>query len=45
MHRYLCEFDYRLNTRHLTDRERMTASIDGIVGKRLMYRRICETQA
>lgn len=44
LHRYLCEFDYRWNTRHLTDRERMTASIDGIVGRRLTYRRIGEAR-
>lgn len=42
MHRYLCEFDYRWNTRHLSDAQRMTKSIGGIVGKRLTYRRIGE---
>ena len=45
LHRYLCEFDYRWNTRHLTDRERMTASINGIIGRRLTYRRIGEARA
>lgn len=45
LHRYMCEFDYRWNTRHLTDAERMRQSIGGIVGKRLTYRRIGETRA
>lgn len=45
LHRYLCEFDYRWNTRHLTDAERMTKSVGGIVGKRLTYRRIGESTA
>ena len=40
LHRYLCEFDFRWNTRHLTDAERMSESIGGIVGRRLTYRRI-----
>ena len=44
LHRYLCEFDYRWNTRHMTDRERMSASIGGIVGRRLTYRRIGEAR-
>ena len=40
LHRYMTEFDYRWNTRELTDAERFTKSIGGIVGKRLTYRRI-----
>jgi transposase-like protein len=39
LHRYLCEFDYRFNTRHMRDFERFQASIPGIVGKHLTYRR------
>ena len=40
--RYVCEFDYRYNTRvalGYTDAERFTESFPGIVGKRLTYRR------
>lgn len=40
--RYVGEFDYRYNTRTalgFTDAERFAASIPGIVGKRLTYRR------
>jgi hypothetical protein len=39
LHRYMIEFDYRYNTREMSDMERFTASIPGIVGKRLTYRR------
>jgi transposase-like protein len=42
LHRYLGEFDYRYNTRTVTDFERFSSSIPGIVGKRLTYRRIGE---
>ncbi len=42
LHRYMGEFDYRYNTRDMTDIERFSASIPGIVGKRLTYRRIGE---
>ena len=45
LHRYLGEFDFRWNTRKMTDAERMHLSIGGIVGKRLTYRRIGEAQA
>jgi transposase-like protein len=41
--RYVGEFDYRYNTRialGFTDFDRFTASMPGIVGKRLSYRRI-----
>jgi hypothetical protein len=39
LHRYTGEFDFRYNTRKMTDAERMALSIPGIVGKRLTYRR------
>lgn len=35
--RYLHEFDFRYNTRRVTDAERMIAALDGIEGKRLYY--------
>jgi len=40
--RYVCEFDFRYNTRTAlgySDADRFAASIPGIVGKRLTYRR------
>lgn len=37
LHRYLAEFDYRYNNRHLTDEERAANAINGIIGKRLTY--------
>src|SRR5438067_9122390 len=43
--RYLAEFDYRYNERMslgVSDSERMRKSVQGIVGKRLTYRRINE---
>jgi transposase-like protein len=36
---YLAEWDYKFNTRKISDAERMAKSIGGIVGKRLTYRR------
>ena len=42
LHRYLAEFDYRYNERvalRVDDRERMEKSVNGIVGRRLTYRR------
>jgi len=42
LHRYLGEFDYRYNNRIVSDFERFSGSIPGIVGKRLTYRRIGE---
>lgn len=42
LHRYLAEFDFRYNNRTITDAERMSKSIGGIVGKRLTYRRVGE---
>lgn len=35
--RYLCEYDFRYNTRLVTDFQRMEMALDGIQGKRLMY--------
>lgn len=37
LHRYLAEFDFRYNNRIVSDYERLSASIRGIVGKRLTY--------
>lgn len=39
--RYTAEFDFRYNTRKVTDAERADASLLGIAGKRLTYRRPC----
>ncbi len=38
LHRYLCEFDFRANTRDLSDFERATVLLAGAKGKRLVYR-------
>jgi transposase-like protein len=35
--RYLCEFDFRYNERHVTDMERTGKALEGIKGKRLTY--------
>lgn len=43
LHRYLAEFDYRYNNRTalgVDDATRMEKSVQGIVGKRLTYRRV-----
>ena len=45
LHRYLGEFDLRYNNRTISDAERMSKSVGGIVGKRLTYRRIGEARA
>lgn len=37
LQRYLPEFDFRYNTRELTDAERAELAIKGAEGKRLMY--------
>jgi hypothetical protein len=37
--RYLGEFDFRYNTRDMTDMERTIVAAKGITGKRLTYRR------
>jgi hypothetical protein len=45
--RYLAEFDFRYNERSalgVSDAERMTKSVAGIVGKRLTYRRTDEAK-
>lgn len=39
LHRYTAEFDFRYNTRQISDRERADESLKGIAGKRLTYRR------
>ncbi|MBE5073670.1 IS1595 family transposase [Erythrobacteraceae bacterium E2-1 Yellow Sea] len=39
LRRYITEFDFRYNTRKLTDFERADESLKGIAGKRLTYRR------
>ena len=42
LHRYLAEFDFRANTRHLNDFERSDALLRGTAGKRLMYQQPSE---
>jgi ISXO2-like transposase domain len=42
LHRYMGEFDYRYKRRAVSDFERFSSSIPGIVGKRLTYRRANE---
>src|SRR5579859_1540545 len=37
LHRYLSEFDFRWNSRHLTDSERTQLALSKTEGKRLMY--------
>lgn len=39
MHRYCAEFDFRYNTRQMTDGERASLALKGMEGKRLTYRR------
>ncbi len=38
LHRYLSEFDFRYNSRHIEDGERSLLAIKKVTGKRLMYR-------
>ena len=38
--RYICEFDFRYNTRKINDHDRATKALQGIWGKRLTYRRV-----
>lgn len=45
LHRYCAEFDFRYNTREISDRERSDELLKGIVGKRLTYRRIAALAA
>jgi transposase-like protein len=40
LHRYLSEFDFRYNTRKITDGERSAKLIGKVAGKRLMYKDI-----
>jgi hypothetical protein len=40
LHRYLSEFDFRYNTRKITDGERSCKMIAKAPGKRLMYKQI-----
>jgi transposase-like protein len=37
LHRYLAEFDFRANTREMSDSERSAALLTGAAGKRLVY--------
>ena len=37
LHRYLAEFDFRYNTRDVSDIERAEQAIQGVKGKRLRY--------
>ena len=39
LHRYTAEFDFRYNTKDISDRERADLSLKAIEGKRLTYRR------
>jgi transposase-like protein len=41
--RYLAEWDFKWNTRKITDGERAAIALEGIEGKRLTYRRPYET--
>jgi hypothetical protein len=45
LHRYLSEFDFRYNARHVSDVERAELALDGTEGKRLMYRDSCGKKA
>ena len=38
LHRYLAEFDFRYNTRDMTDGERAVLAVQSGEGKRLTYR-------
>jgi len=40
LHRYLSEFDFRYNTRKITDGERSCRLIGKVAGKRLMYKEL-----
>lgn len=39
LHRYTAEFDFRYNTRKVSDGERAALALSGMEGKRLTYRR------
>ena len=38
LHRYLVEWDFKFNTRNMTDGERAALALKGAEGKRLTYR-------
>jgi len=38
LHRYLSEFDFRFNSREMSDKDRAQSALAGVEGKRLMYR-------
>jgi hypothetical protein len=38
--RYCAEFDFRYNTRKISDAARTDAALGGAIGKRLTYRRV-----
>ncbi len=40
LHRYTAEFDFRYDTRKISDGERAALALTGMEGKRLTYRRI-----
>jgi transposase-like protein len=42
LNRYANEFEFRWNTRDMTDSQRMSAIVNGSIGKRLTYRPITE---
>src|SRR3546814_10118476 len=44
LQRYCVEFDFRYNTRKISDTERTDAAITGAQGKRLTYRRLDASQ-
>lgn len=44
LHRYLAEFDFRYNTRHLSDAERAEELLTASKGKRLMYQQPSEAE-
>jgi hypothetical protein len=43
--RYCRAFDFRYNTRNLSDAERTAEAVKGARGKRLMYRQPCSLAA
>jgi hypothetical protein len=45
LHRYTAEFDFRYNTRLVSDAERADEALKGIAGKRLTYRRTDQVAA
>lgn len=45
LHRYLCEFEFRHNTRHMDDASRTHAAIKASEGKRLTYHPVRDSAA